>query len=432
MKPRTKLQFEVLDLSSYLPKIENKMLDWAKVSVLKHIGYATKNRVICMDCGESFSPEVVKRKRATCPHCNQKLVVEQSRKSTMKQQAYVAISKVVDEFQVIRNFEIYSYHKVGKETRYFVMEILQHWYLNEKKREVVARNHTLNSYVDSWNGDMEIRKNYNSWYYSSTDKYDIYPDKYHPDSEFRPEFTKYGINHNLRELSFLEAVKILPKEPQAETLIKAKQYGLLRAFRRSEGNKVRRHWDSIKICMRNKYYSDDSGLYFDYLDLLYYFQKDLRNAHYVCPKDLRKQHDKLMNKKRAVQKKLDEEDRKRRAIENEKAFKELKAKFFGLSFTDGFIHIKVLESVEEYVEEGDKLKHCVFTNNYFSKPGSICLSARIENEPVETIELSLKDFKILQCRGKHNKDSEHHDRIIKLMNKNIRKIKQLTKLNQSA
>ncbi|MCS2583228.1 endonuclease Q family protein [Bacteroides sp. BFG-551] len=78
MKPRTKLQVRVTELSSSLPNIENKMLDWAKVDCLEHKGYATKSRVICMDCGKRFSPELVNRKRAICPHCGIKLKVEQS------------------------------------------------------------------------------------------------------------------------------------------------------------------------------------------------------------------------------------------------------------------------------------------------------------------------------------------------------------------
>ena len=420
MKPKTKLQVAVIDLSQHITDIESKMLSWAKVNCLEHRGYATKNRVICMDCGQKLSPELVKCKRATCPHCQQKLVIVQTRERTAKQHLFIASAQIVDDFQVIRNFEVCSYHKADKPTRYFIMEILQHWYMNEKKHEVVARNHTVNGYCDSWNGYMEIRKDYPTYYNSN--KYYVYPEKYHPDSVFKPQYEKYGINHKLEGFTFLEAAKILPNEPQAETLLKAKQYGLLSAFRYKDGNKIRRHWDSIKICMRNKYFVKDSGMWFDYLDLLYYFQKDRHNAHYVCPKNLNKAHDRLMDKKRAIQKREELEKKKLRAIEQEAAFKALKEKFMGLSFSDGLILIKVLENVQEYVEEGDKLHHCVFTNNYFSKPNTLCLSARIENEPIETIELSLNDFKILQCRGKHNQSSEHHDRIIQLMNKNIRKI----------
>ena len=64
MKPRTKLQFRVVSLSSQLPDIESMMAEWANNDCLDHIGYATKSRIICMECGERFSAELVKRKRA--------------------------------------------------------------------------------------------------------------------------------------------------------------------------------------------------------------------------------------------------------------------------------------------------------------------------------------------------------------------------------
>lgn len=432
MKPKTKLQVEVLAHSKRLIPIDIKMIEFAKSKTLKHVGYATKSRILCMECGQKFSTELVKRKRATCPHCDSKLTIEDSLKQTLEQESYVAIAEIYAGFQVIRNFLVESHHKAGMEAQYSGYEILQHWYLNDKKREVVAKNHYVGFNQYSWTGFMEIRDKGIQKYYETSPRYDVYPERYHPDSDFKPEFEKYGINHQLQELTFLEAARVLPFDSHAETLLKAKQYGFLSAFRYNEASKVSRHWDSIKICMRNKYYPSDIRIWFDYLDLLYYFQKDRRNAHYVCPKDLKKEHDKLMTKKRAIQRKEDEERRKARAIENEKAFQELKSKFFGINFSDGLILIKVLESVQEYAEEGDKLKHCVFTNNYFGKPDSLCLSARISGEPVETIELSLKDFKIIQCRGKHNQDSEHHERIIQLMQKNIRKIKQLTKTKQTA
>ena len=44
MRPRTKLQLRVVNLSSQLPNIESLMIDWAKNECLKHIGYATKSR----------------------------------------------------------------------------------------------------------------------------------------------------------------------------------------------------------------------------------------------------------------------------------------------------------------------------------------------------------------------------------------------------
>ncbi len=76
MKPKTRLQHKVIANSQQLYKIDNDILSWAKKDILEHKGFATKTRVICMDCGESFSPELVSRKRAVCPHCNTKLKIE--------------------------------------------------------------------------------------------------------------------------------------------------------------------------------------------------------------------------------------------------------------------------------------------------------------------------------------------------------------------
>lgn len=43
--------------------------------------------------------------------------------------------------------------------------------------------------------------------------------------------------------------------------------------------------------------------------------------------------------------------------------------------------------------------------------------------PVETIEVSLKTLKVLQSRGVCNQNTEYHERIIELVNKNKRLIR---------
>ena len=416
MKPRTKLQLQVMRLSESLSDIENKMLSWAKVDCLEHRGYATKKRVVCMDCGQTFSPDLVKHKRVVCSHCQTKLSVEQSRKTTDKQRVYVAIAELHGEFQVIRNFDIYAYYRTGEQPRYFVQEILQHWILSNGKREVVARNHTINWYCDSWNGYMEIRQK------SYTSKYDVYPYKLHPSSCFWPEMKCYGIDYRLRGITSLEAIIHIPKNPKAETLLKAKQYNLLQ-YCVANPYRVSDHWPSIKICLRRKYIVKDVEMWIDYLNLLSYFQKDLRNAHYVCPANVKKEHDRLVDRKRRVQERERIERKRRKAIEDEKTYQELKAKFFGIEFCDYLIHISVLQSVNEVMQEGDAMHHCVFTNEYYLKPDSLLLSARIKDKRLETIEVSLTKFAVLQSRAACNGISEYNDRIIKLVKKNMNLIR---------
>lgn len=423
MKPRTKLQVQVLEQSRCLPDIDSYMLAWAKTDCLEHKGFATKSRVVCMDCGQRFSPDIVRRKLAVCPHCGAKLKVEQSRCTTDKQSRYVAIAEIHGEFQVIQNFEIRAYYKAGAVPKYFINEVLQHWIRQDGKNTVVALNHTVNWYCDSWGGDMEIRVEHRRGYYSSGVRYDIYPSRLHPDSEFRPDIGRYGIDHRLQGLTPLEAINMIPDNPKMETLLKARRYELL-GYASNEKYKIERYWPSIKICLRNKYRIKDVKIWFDYLDLLRYFHKDLHNAHYVCPDNLKKEHDKLVIKKRQLQEKEEAERKRKRAIEDEAKFKALKAKFLGLRFTDGFIEVRVLESVREVMEEGDALHHCVFTNNYYLKPESLILSARIGDKRIETIEVDLKTLNVVQSRGACNQNTEYHDRIIGLVEKNTRLIKQ--------
>jgi len=420
MKPRTKLQVEVMEHSKQLPCLENKVLSWAKVECLEHVGYMTKSRVLCMDCGSSFSPELVKRKRAACPHCSAKLKVEQSKKRTNKQRECFAIAELIEEFQVVRHFEIFAYYKVASVPKYFIWEVLQHWILPSGKREVVARTHPQGNLA--WCGDLEIRKKNIGSYYSYQLN-ECYPYKYHPDSVFKKEYQKYGIDSRLQGFTFLEAVKILPDSPKAETLLKARQYSFL-SYYANYSSDVDKYWCSIKICLRNKYKVKDAKIWFDYIDLLQYFGKDLRNAHYVCPKNLNKSHNILVKKKRRILDKMAAERKRKKMLKDEKKFHELKSAFFGIAFTSKEIEIRVLESVRDVMKEGDALHHCVFTNEYYMKPDSLLFSAQVDGKRTETVEVDLKQFKVIQSRGLQNKNTEYHDKIISLVSKNMNVIKQ--------
>lgn len=163
---------------------------------------------------------------------------------------------------------------------------------------------------------------------------------------------------------------------------------------------------------------EDAGIWCDYIDLLRYFNKDTNNPKYICPADLKAEHDRLVQKKTERLERERIEQQKHKALENERKFQELKAKFFGISFTDGTIQVRVLESVADFLEEGTAMHHCVFTNNYYLKPDSLILSATINSNRVETIEISLKTLKVVQSRGVCNKNTEYHDQIINLVNKN--------------
>lgn len=123
----------------------------------------------------------------------------------------------------------------------------------------------------------------------------------------------------------------------------------------------------------------------------------------------------------------EQEDQKKRhlqAAEAEALFREQKSQFFGIAFTDGTIQVRVLESVQEYLDEGTAMHHCLFASGYHLKPNSLILSATINGKRIETIELNLETLKVVQSRGVCNSTSEYHDQILALVQRNIVKIAQ--------
>ena len=192
----------------------------------------------------------------------------------------------------------------------------------------------------------------------------------------------------------------------------------MKCFIRRSFRNIDNYWNSIRIAIRNNYTINDGTMWCDYIDLLSYFGKDVCSPKYVCPDNLKLQHDRLVNKKRERQEREELERKKQKAIENEQRFRDLKSKFFGIEFTDGTINIRVLDSVIEFAEEGAAMRHCVFSNEYYMKENSLILSATINGKRIETIEISLDTLKVIQSRGVCNTNTQYHDQIISLVNKN--------------
>ena len=185
---------------------------------------------------------------------------------------------------------------------------------------------------------------------------------------------------------------------------------------------IEKYWASIKICIRNGYTISDGSMWCDTIDLLRHFGKDTNSSKYVCPTDLKAEHDKLVAKRNRQRERERTEQQRQRAIEDEKKYLKAKGIFFGLVFSDSLICIKVIESVEEMETEGRLMHHCV--GGYHNKADSLILSATIDGKRIETIEVSLTTLKVVQSRGVCNSNTEYHDRIIRLVEDNAGLIRQ--------
>ena len=196
---------------------------------------------------------------------------------------------------------------------------------------------------------------------------------------------------------------------------------MLRHYIRSSFD-MERYWASVKICIRNGYTISDGSMWRDTIDLLRHFGKDTNSPKYVCPTDLKAEHDKLVIKRNRQRERERTEEQRRKAVEDEKNYLKDKGMFFGLMFSDNLILIKVIESVEEMEAEGKAMHHCV--GGYHRRKDSLILSATIDGKRIETIEVSLTTLKVVQSRGVCNSNTEYHNRIIRLVEDNVGLIQQ--------
>jgi len=413
MKPQNKFQEQVVKARKKLQPVTKEQIQWGYTNCMEHIGHrTTKGKITCTECNHTWTGE---DKDTQCPNCHAKLTVKTTTKRVFKGCEYLCIITACEGYQVLRYVMIKSTAKVGSYPEYIHSEVMQRWIAPNGKYCTFAKlRQTMGTmYYDSWifGTPMELRK--------EIDVYDrILPYYYYPKQQLIPELKRTGIKKRLFNQRPFDVFTALLTDSRMETLLKAGQTSLFKSFLSDRSRKINDYWASIRICIRNGYTVKDATLWFDYINYLRLFGKDLHNAKYVCPSDLHREHDRYMIKKA----KADAQKEIEKLREKEEAFRTAKAKFFGLMFSDGVISIRVLESIEEIITEGKIMHHCV--GGYYSKEDSLILSACIDGKKIETIEISLSKLQVIQCRGVCNKNTKHHDRILKLVENNIPLIEQ--------
>lgn len=274
----------------------------------------------------------------------------------------------------------------GNQASSSVMKIGQYWWDEHGRQSIVAVQRTMGHYIDSfaYYSPMAIRHDNEAYHFVAR----------------CPLCSKVKLSDTLKRNGFegkcygIAPTSLIPTlltDSRAETLMKAGRTKHL-AYFLSRPRNWDAYWPAYKITLRRSYDITDIVLWCDYIDMLIRLGRDTHNAHYVCPEDLQQAHDEVHRKLRARQEREQEEHKRQKAQEDEARFKKLEAPFFGITFTDGTIQVRVLESVQEYIEEGQALHHCIFTNEYHLKEKTLILSASIDDKPIETIELSLETF----------------------------------------
>lgn len=426
MKPQNKFQKQVVEASKTLPKLTKEQIEWGYANGIDHIGHRTEKGVMtCTKCGHSWQGAghlVTILTDCNCPNCNTKLTVETTKKRTFNARYYMTVITAHAGYQVLRSVMLFCSVKVGETPKYDYSEVMQRWIAPNGKHCTFAKlRQTMGTcYYDAWifHTPLELRheNSNNKFYINVYDK--IYTGVVYPRMKLIPELKRTGYKKAFYGQKPLDLFHTLLTDSRAETLMKTGYTKLLKRIMDSGWKNIDKYWQSVRICIRNGYKINDATMWCDYIGFLRFFGKDLYNAKYVCPTDLKAEHDRYMQKKA----KADAQAELEKQLEKEAEFKAIKAKFFGLIFSDGRISIRVLESVQEIVAEGQAMHHCV--GGYSSKEDSLILSATIDGKRIETVEVSISKLRVIQCRGVCNKNTKHHSQIISLVNSNMPLIEQ--------
>ncbi len=441
MKPKTRIQKEVARLSTNLRPISATQIDWAYRHCIEHIGYRTKKgNITCSDCGHEWhsnSGLCDSLHGCTCPQCRAELKVRDTRKRTHKETQYFSVITTCKGYQVIRVMQVRCESRKGEPMHFYCHEVVQRWI---SPKGIITDMALLRGfsfyYCDVWALDsgMEVRP-HNSLY----DDVVVWGNVY-PNMKILPQLRRNGFKGDFHGISPVRLFKALLSDPRIETLMKGGEiedmkYFLFNPMIADEC------WASYLIAKRHKYQIDSLSMWCDYLRMLKRLGQDLRNPKNICPEDFMVAHDKTTRKIEAIHEKERIERQRRWEIERREReqqqqlqrkkdaedFIANKSKFFGLVITDEEIIVKVLESIDEYYNEGKTQNICVFGSEYYKKADTLILSARIGGEIIETVEVDLRTFRVVQCHGKYNQDTEYHERIIDLVNKNANLIRERMK-----
>lgn len=378
-----------------LPKLTDNHISWLSKNIKPRQLFPSSKGNICPWCGK------IVEKKFKCEHCGH---IHNGVRENGRQHSDKWVFNTLHTFkglQVIRAYEVTFRYRRGQSYRWYANEVAQLWFDEQFHTAVMSET-------------IFIRR----WGYSG-----LTPRKYlgqlaeeflswgwvYPNGNLLPQFKQYGLSvkfFNKALFPHFKFFKLATTNNKIETLLKVGGEVFLNLRERE----IEENWAEIKIALRHNYKLTEDNVkdWKDYVENLRTLEKDTHNPHYICPANLQDAHHRILQQVKTDKEKFDQ-----------KRYEQKKGRYFGILITDQKIDITPLKTIDEFIREGEYLHHCVGKNSYYNKDNSLILSARINGKPIETIEIDLKSFRILQCRGKFNNNSEHHDRIVNLMETNM-------------
>lgn len=413
------------------------------------------NHCQCLSCGHKWAdPSATTERPMTCPNCGDELTMQYKRNSRRVNYRsdgnYSAIVTTFRGLQVIRFFQsqidyrryrrndVTGRYEDGQFNVRVCFEVGQIW-MDEKGNDIVARKtqnmmnyYTTRKFYQGGTINIMKRREVNDILRSMS--CDVYPI-----IRVIPNARRNGYHGSFEGLSPYDFLYNILKYNIMETLYKVGRvkdftYMSSRAILDYKKPKDREQLaKSLKITIRHKYEIKHLK---DWIDMVTMGNKagvDMLNPLNVCPENFWTKHDEILGIYHRNEQRIRQQEAHRRWLEqleeskkDEESYRKDKSKYFSLDIHDDKgLQITVLPTVESFFEEGEAMHHCVAACHYYNKKSSLILSARVNGERAETIELSLKDYTIIQSRGVCNGQSPYHSRILALMKKHIPEIKRL-------
>lgn len=408
--------------SKKLPPLTHAQIQWAKTHLFDAEAYWCGDEVWCGCCGHVWdkprsSKLVDVLGEETCPHCGATLHAQRSRKQKVDESMYMTIITTCNNMQVSRTFDVRHKARKGSGCDYEVNEVVQLWLDEQGEEAIIACSRQSFSYLyDRWiYGTLSCKRRhgyiYGNPYYFIGEVY--------PRQRVLPIIRRNGYR-KLKGMLPHSLMQALVTNAHAETLVKARQYPMLKHMVNTGWNC---DWHAVRQAIKHNRIIKDVPTWVDYLRACRELGYDERNPIIALPTDIKSEHDRLL---RIIARRRERErvEEMRKTISTlEPAYNKAMRGYFGIMITEGEITVRPLCSVKEFFEEGEAMHHCVFTNEYYNKDNTLILSARDKDgRRIETVEYNLKSRRVIQSRGVNNMHTKHHDRIVRLVERNSKLI----------
>ena len=415
MKPRNKKQQHIVELSGRLRPLTTAQKKWAFSHTIDHYAYRLKSgKAVCMDCGHEWQEVGFGIYR--CPNCGERVEIRNTKERVRQDKSYFNVITTMEDYQVVRMFLMIVEMRKGMKAKPAYLEIGQYWIDPKGHATVVGLQRTLGYYVDSFafGSPLEIRGDNDAFRHIAGQW--VYPRIKATDTIKRNGFK--GCCHAMHPVTLFQQ---LLTNPKAETLMKSGDIEMLR-YLCQHPLEVDKYWNSIKVAKRAGYTFKAPSIWFDYIKMLERMGRDLNSPSLIAPQDLKTAHDIYVAKVNRQRIKEQREKERQQAIEDKAKFEELKSRYFGMEMTDGEIEIHSIDTIDDYYKIGESQSICCGTAKYFLKENTLTLTAYIGNKQIATIEISLDDYHIIQCRAFANGLCEYTEQIAGIINANKKMI----------